>query len=381
MNSVKDCILANRTTEEMTGAASFYNEQGDIYLPLNTPISMSEFPTFDPHPTDAQSIAYGSIRDFRRQFLEDGITTIEYNENLFLPTFLKNLSAEKNVYGVIVEKQEEGQSRNSKFIFNPLHPLNAFLLSAGIIELPSSGKIHIFEFNERAQRYNASNEQKINRWEERLKDDYGKVFSYAPHILKGRFMQSQNASIPSSEVSALIDDPFLESINANIQLDKIVDDGVDEKLVSSLIIPTQFAIDGMVTPYYGMIFIKDVLEDGMRGYNLSPMYSGNINQSFSSDSYESSRRNGSRRNICVGSESLHSTRGWFTLSKININSMFFNDIIDMNQVLAFVEASKRLSNIIWEGIEEASLESSQTPDSTDDVDGIVIERNVETEEA
>jgi hypothetical protein len=110
-------------------------------------------------------------------------------------------------------------------------------------------------------------------------------------------------------------------------------------------------------PYYGIIAIDNPTGANATGFNLTPMISGNIHQKYrnSGESYARNRQNNaSERNICTGSESLTSVKGWFTLSKVNINSMFFGEIIEEGaRGVIYADIAKKISAEIWKAISEA----------------------------
>jgi hypothetical protein len=101
------------------------------------------------------------------------------------------------------------------------------------------------------------------------------------------------------------------------------------------------------------------------------MYSGNINQNGTEDVSPSHVfRSAETQNVCTGSESAILPKGWFTLSRINLTSMYYEKIVDMSSVLPFVEASKSVSHELWAAIcendmaaldEGEEVEAEETP--------------------
>jgi hypothetical protein len=358
MTSIKDIIDQNTFTDVDNNAINFFNEKGDIYLPFakslwKSQISSGIMPSFDPliRPDRINAIPFF---EFRETYLSNEITTITYNKSLSLPNMLRQLAENEGVYGVVIESNQMNKQESKKFIFNPLHPLNTFLIAAGLVKLPDEGKLHIFEFNQYAlgKLEDIRSSGQLKKELKHYKDEYSKLFSLAPHIIKDNIIMSQKSSINDSDITSLISDPFVETLTSVIKVTKREGSTTELDNVKSLVIPTQLAVDGgIITPYYGMLLVKSPTTSSATATSLTPMFSGNINLRLKHESsYEQVRNNTSTRNICVGSESVTSRKGWFTLSKVNISSMFFSDIVDSANVLAFVEVSKIISGEIWDGI-------------------------------
>lgn len=356
-NSAKEMIEANTFSDETDEKVSFFNDAGDIYVPIAKEYWKSNFPMMDPPEGSITTGVWNTFERFRDRMLSSNITTITFNEAVFLPTLLKQLGEENKVYGAVIENTDKFKGRASKFMFNPLHPINVFLIAAGVIKIPSSGKLHIFEYSDNAMEKFEENEESAKEFEKHYKDEYTKLFDkMAPKILKDRIVFSQKASINNSDVASIIENPFLESLTATIRLETKESESCSRDRIKSLIIPTQLAIDSMVTPYYGLMLIKNPTTPEAKGISLTPMHSGNLNNPPRSDrAYMSARNNPSSGNICVGSESIISRRGWFTLSKVNLGSMYYNNIIDNKSVLPFARASKKIAGEIWGTIEEEKL--------------------------
>jgi len=350
-NSLKEFIEQNTFEDQEEDKSNFFNDSGDIYIPHAKTYSIEdmnsgEFPSFDPE-NSGEASSWEDFYSFRSSYLSNDITTITFNETLFLPTFLKQLSENKEVYGVVLENTELTKSASKKFLFNPLHPVNAFLIAANLIEIPSRGKLHIFEYRENTGISKKATEEAVKYYER----EYSKLFDKSGTIINENIVMSQEANVPNSEVTSLIESPFIETINTKIKINRRAKDDKRSN-IKTLIVPTQLAIDSMVTPYYGLIHITDPASSNATAVSLSPMGSGNINSGYG---YSGQRGRRSTGNICVGSESYVSRKGWFTLSKINLGSMFHQDIVDLTNVLEFAQASKIIAGKIWATIEEEHL--------------------------
>jgi len=355
MASVKDLLKTNTFEEIQKDGISFFNDKGDIYLPLAT--RNFETPLFDP-PGRAQP-NFIDFREFRSMYLSKDITTITYDESISLPALLTKLAEEPSIYGVILEeKSKKSHSREDKFLFNPLHPLNTFLIASGIIDIPKEGKLHIFEWSGTSKSL-LENETKVNRFFEHYQKEYAKLFELAPHIIKEPIKRKRIASISNGDISSLIDFPFIEMINTDIMIEENTHAGRGNN-IKSFFIPTQLAIDSIATPYYGLIYMEK-RSGSPKGISLTPMYSGNIN-AFNGEErdYSENRARASSGNVCTGSYNNDSRKGWFTLSKVNLGSMFYPDIVDEKSAVYFAEASKQISGEIWKALRGEDVESSSS---------------------
>ncbi len=352
LNSVKDIITSNTHTQVSEDKCQFVSPEGDIYFPMSAKIkhggdtekSLPKFMT-DGDSTDSHLHSFNWFRD---TYLSDGITTISYNKSVFLPTLLKRLAQEDKTYGVIIQKDS--------YMINPLHPMVAFSITSGLLELPEEGELHIFEWNSSTVVDLENGRIRQHQSKKRFYiDEYQKTFGLFKYLIKESVVEKRTAFLSEDGVNKIINDPLLDDINVKVQVDvsSEVDRGSDN--IKSVIVPTQLAIGNVATPYYGMMLLQKPRGD-IVGYNLTPMMSGNLNQGMCEvDTYGDLESHTSSGNVCTGSESSTSPRGWSTLSKINLNSMFNDELVSENGLVSFVEASKEISASIWERIEKESL--------------------------
>jgi len=352
-SSVKDMIQKNTFESTADSSIQFINELGDIYIPYSRKFGPKEsgdnkIPRFAPEGDGGkrfESPVY--YQDFKRHYIDPNVTTINYNPSICLPTLLKQLSESPDVYGVVLQKKVGRKS----FDINPLHPMVSFLIMSGLMELPDEGKLHVFEYNSsgKAKTANALESTQGKRLTKSYMKDYEKFFAISGDIMRDPVKISQNASMRDSEISALIEDPFIENIqDITVNIKKNSDDQ-NLSSIRSLLIPNQLIMDGTVGPYYGISSITDPVNSRITGYGLGPMVTGNISMSHNDGrrSYNSFLGSADESNVCTGSETSTVPKGWFTLSKVNLNSMYYSDVIDSENVFAFIEASKKVSNDIW----------------------------------
>jgi hypothetical protein len=382
-SSLSDIVEQNTLNESLDDNVTFFDEKkGDIYIPLTkkfwrSQITDKKFPNFFPisqgkeNDLDPDDADYGGTinsNTFRRDYLKDQITTISFNKSLNLNIFLEQISNNENIYGVLIENTANSKSNTNKYMFNPLHPINAFMVLTGLIKLPEEGNLHIFEYNdysmEQLKEFKDNGNLEANI--EKYQSDYNNLFStISPFILDEKMIINQKAEVDDYDVTSIIDSPFLEAIDVEVNITKktVLSDGYSK--IKSMVIPTQMLASGIATPYYGLILVNKPTDyENLSGMQLSPMITGNINSSFRS-TYKEQLNFTCSGNICTGSQNPSTRKGWLTLSKVNLSSMFFDDIIDSRHVLQFATASKSVSNKIWKTI-CANMETEMEKAVSDD---------------
>lgn len=359
--SLKDMVQRNTFETVVSDQVQFVNDKGDIYIPYTKKYSAfrdgdNSFPKFIPGGHNGENPRMRDMiyfQDFKAEYIDPNITTISYNKAISISSMLKQLSAEPKVYGVVLQyARGRGKAHGS---INPMHPMVAFLIMAGLLELPEEGKLHIFEYKDsmvsRTSEFNATQKKEIDGY----KTDYEKFFAIAGDIHKEPVKIKQHSTISDSTISAVIDDPFIENINATVEIFKDTSGAGQTRDIKSLIVPNQLVMDGTASPYYGIANIIDPTHDNIKGVGLGPMVTGNISlhrNDGSDTTYPEFQRTANDHNVCTGSENSVIPRGWFTLSKVNLSSMYFSDVIDRDKVFPFIQASKDLSLDIWSAYED-----------------------------
>jgi hypothetical protein len=352
--------------ERGTTDVQFINDAGDIYLPYYSKIGPIEdgedkIPLFLPKGnTDARFGNLVSFPNFRNDYIKDQVTTINFDENFSLTSLLKQLSENKAIYGVVLQS---GTGRNS-FAMNPLHPMVAFMVVSGLYKMPTSGKLHIFELTELGQtkmnQESAEKNQKIDSYVA----DYQKFFSLTPKLVRNPVIIRQSATITDSSLDTIAGGPFIESIQelqVTVEKKSEEEGGIDK--IQSIIIPTQLIVDSTFAPYYGVANVTSPTNGRLSGCSLSPMATGNINRNRNTgDKYLGSI--GHEGNVCAGSESPSTPKGWFTLSRVNLNSLHYHDILDEIEVFPWIEASKKISRGIW-AVEEEKEQTASSEEASD----------------
>jgi hypothetical protein len=371
LNSLKEMAASNVYDETKSEGISFINKNGDIYLPFDNNLLFSGVS----HSTDAlklSSFEYDDADMWRTSqytFIEDyvsgQVTTIKYDETVYLPSLLEELASAENIYGVIVQK--EG------YMFNPLHPINAYMIALGFHELPTTGELHVFEWKKSIIKKIKEEEssRSIQKKKKYYKKEYQRLLEVIPDTLIKDMTTHfhQTVDIREKDIDLLVEQPFIERLETGISITK--KETGDTNKVKSVLIPTQITIGSMATPYYGLIYLKDATSSNLKGFSFTPMYSGNINQTGEEDASPGQVfRSAETQNVCTGSESAILPKGWFTLSRVNLTSMYYEKIVDMGSVLPFVEASKSVSHELWAAIcendmaaldEGEEVEAEETP--------------------
>jgi hypothetical protein len=341
-------ITRNNIDEIKDDSIQFIDQKrGDIYIPYSESYSVineKNFPKFIPGGAESGSRIEGAsqFQEWAEEFICPDITTVTYDKSISLPSLLKQLADEPSVYGVVLQKSE------GVYAINPLHPIVAFLVSAGLLVLPDEGKLHIFEWREEKQKM-IKEEIDSSHIDSYIKD-YADFFATAPYIIKKHTMIRQRAYISDKGISEIIQHPFVDVLQTSIKIDREdTPEEDDYENISSLVIPHQLVANGILSPYYGISLIQSPTDGNIKGLPLGPMISGNIDlyKFHDGDSFISVHRSATTGNVCAGAQSAYNPRGWFTLSRVNLNSMFYNNIISRNHVFSFVEASKKVTSDIW----------------------------------
>jgi hypothetical protein len=357
LNSARDMIVRNNIEELIDAEVQFVNNSGDVYIPLSKGYTArpdgTDFPLFIPGgiQENPDFKRPDSFQNFRSYFIDSEITTLSYDKSISLASLLKQLADEPSIYGVVLQKTEGDYS------VNPLHPIIAFLVSAGLMQLPDEGKLHIFEWKKSKikEMEELTNQSHIDSY---IKD-FEKFFSISPYIINDPITVKQWANINDNEVTSIIEDPFIENLQATIRVHRGNTGNTDLDKISSLVIPHHLISDGVLFPYYGISLIGSPTNSNIKGVGLGPMVTGNISLAHDDGdrSFTSFYGSANTSNVCTGSENSIVPKGWFTLSRVNLNSMYYNDVISYKYVHSFITASKKVASDIWQvAIDEQKAE-------------------------
>lgn len=212
--------------------------------------------------------------------------------------FLKGLASTDtlDVYGILINLGSDKR-------LNPLHPLVAQAISTGVIRLPDTFEVII---------YPMTKEQKISQ--KGLETNVTAAVS----ILNFTNENGQTAREVIKPKNSLYSDinnlaKTTDPLNFTVEFQS-----KESSTMRNVITPVQFASDGVVTPYYGIIQ-SEHRESGYRSQQLSPMLSGNI-------------QTGSTEfgTTCTGDLSSSRYSSLHVLNGLNLNSAYFKDTVSVS---------------------------------------------------
>ena len=357
--TVNDIINANMSSVQNRGGGSFINEDGDIYIPLNMPSDPNQeaIPRFLKRG-DSLTGSNIEFSDFRGRFLSDNITTLKFNKSISLAVLLEQLASDKTIYGCLL--------KSGSFIINPLHPMLSFMIVAGLITLPEEGELHIFPYSQEGMNKVPNSDSNAMR---DYKKEYEKFFALAPNIILDEQQIRHEPIIDESQLEMISARPLWSELRkVNVRVRRTITSTGDNP--GGILVPLQIAADGILTPYYGVAAIDDPTSS-VRGYNLSPMRTGNINRGASR---MLERQSG---NVCTGDENSSRKSGWLTLSRVNLNSMFYGTIVNTSETFEFVESSKQICKEIWSAV--AAKERAELQEAIGET--VTVEEQAELQEA
>ena len=232
------------------------------------------------------------------------------------------------LYGILLKKDG--------IFINPFHPLIAQSLvrkhekKEATAEykalLDNQYKVFIYTYND-----TNINDSNIDLNHDKLKD------TFKDHIFKVLAMLEQSFS-SSYIITSVNNTRTHSSSELTPYIYRSLEYNYIEKFTDEMnkydinIEPVQLVNNGLVYPYYGIVAQKHSASTSIRGYQLSPMLSPNINN-FSGyinknndgvESYEISAGS-----VCTGNLRNNSEAGWLSLNHANLNSSYFKNILSV----------------------------------------------------
>jgi len=285
-------------SEESTERLEIINDKGDIVIPIKNDwnkiieVVKNYNDVFDSY----SSIEYFTAGTFYDN-VSDKVLKLKVTLEKALEIGIQILDTTNKFAGMLFIADVDGD----ELLINPMHP--GTLLS--ILKSPkkekllnTKGTVMIFEF--------------LNEVEKNL-EEYNKAIELNAIIAAytwNSFTETAKLSSRVVEEEKNFDDVFsLALISGKIKIER-------KAVIPSIIVPFQIISKGMVLPYFGWGTIK-TSGGGIQGISLPGNLSGNLKANHDS------REN----NVCTGSHDNNTYRGWQTLSKINMNSMWFSEII------------------------------------------------------
>jgi len=237
-----------------------------------------------------------------------------------LPFLFKILNEEdKNFGGMLFINSETG------FMLNPLHPLIFAKILRGEIETPKEFDIFIYEFE------NENNYNYMKNWQDN--GDWSSNFDYYD-IEKYRQENENKIIIEALKMHSIMFEIYSEYNNPNIKnkikivgsqknFDTVYDlYNIDSEItvekeseIQTIMIPLQIITKGEILPYIGYTAVNK----NIRTVALPGNATGNLNHAA----------HGGEKQVCTGDKPNNIIEGWYTLSKINANSVWYKTYINV----------------------------------------------------
>jgi len=297
------------------------NNEGDVLMPLKANVEFNKIKDalkqtkyFDKSFSENDFYNY---KDFMSEYVSDKVKILK-NINLvkFLKVFVKELFENKRFYGCIITDEDN-------FYLNISHPLILkYLKDKQYKDLPKKFTALFFEIPE----------SKIKEFD---KD----IFSAAiqRHLI---FTKLYGLVTETARAEIKIIDEYLSheshfEINSYLKIEKRLS-------INEILIPLQIATKGEMIPWFGYALINAKGQ----GFSSIDFATGNIADHsgwYSSDA-----------EICTGDYNRYTLTGWYTLSKINLNSMFNSFIINKTTWFEALKSAHEINKLILQN-QEAEL--------------------------
>ena len=287
------------------------NNKGDVVIPLNKSYNdlkniLNE--VFNDIGDEQLTIRGGNhdnfiyYGDFFEYYIDDKVKKLRdvtFEEGLLLALQLKNEDP-KFAGCIFIGNNESGDD----LIINPLHPAIAqyIMNSDENFEeyMSKTGTFMYFNF----KKDKILNEDRMNKARE--------IHDVGMLLFTENFMESAKSEVQVRNRTENFSDIFaIADINASIEIDI-------RSSIPSALIPFQILSRGELVPYFGWGLINTNGDEETRGFSFPGLLSGNIKSNYYSSSDQ----------VCTGNKSNNAYNGWQTLSKVNVNSMWFNHVIN-----------------------------------------------------
>ena len=294
----------------------------------------------DPHHLDFDG------RDFDINQIDTKMTYIDAIK--FIHALYK--SSPDTIYGVMLS------TGNNKF-FNPLHPLNA----QAFVRKYSMDK-HESEFMTESSKaiytviiYSYKDKLSLKKYNERLfVKQYENLFM--SHLLSVLALMDNQKRITTKITQVYTLSQTKGSINPNLydtatfdilkySYDIIENPSSNEYPGDVYIQPVQLINTGLAYPFYGITAVKYIPGDSARGYQLSPMQSCNVGESYAYKAKDGSVEVPAG-SVCTGNYNNRSPEGRATLNHANLSSAFFNSVMSTG-AYTFADTCVKLSLSIY----------------------------------
>lgn len=262
----------------------------------NSALTFATTSTFDSSSIKALlPSARNSLPEFQRTHInmsQLAKTTLDLEQ---LKQFINNFSNTERleIYGIMINLE------NGKRL-NPLHPLIAQAIVSGNIQLPETFDVIVYPMQKEQKITTAGLEKNVTAVVE-LVNFLNQNGQTAYENIKPKhsvFTDIQNISKLADPLEYVVEFQSAEST-----------------VMNNVITPVQYATDGVITPYYGVVQSVH-RSDGYVSHQLSPMLSGNINTTGMSFG-----------NTCTGDLSNKRYANLHVLNGFNMSSAYTLDTV------------------------------------------------------
>ena len=296
--------------------------EGDVLFPLNNEIDFEKLKR-KIKKTSKDEIVHTEVKMSYNKFMNDFISdkvriAKDLNIEKFFKLFVKELYSNSKFYGCIITDEDE-------FYLNISHPLILKELKDSKYEkLPENFSAIFFEV-----------EDNLNIDEKRFAEVFKRTLMFT-NLYKDLNKDNLNMKSDIYDTREVYDmNGFydLNSTDAGVTIETSISD-------TTFLVPLQIATKGEMVPYFGYaLFASDAV-----GFSSPDFMTGNISNHGGWESDDSI--------ICTGDYEKRTLEGWYTLSKINLNSMYTDYIINTDTWKEATKTAHEMCKLILEDKED-----------------------------
>ena len=272
------------------------NEKGDVLIPssltsndiydINEKISFSMNCNEEDNYINVDRL-FDAISDRVKTLKNvDNVKGLEFIFKFFMKNYKNNKFA-----GILIF--------NDDFVMNITHPLNLWLLRNEKIKLPEKFNIFIFEFKEEIP------------LKEKIVEDAYKMHALYLTLFTQHIIEKAEYRIKIIRSETDFRDIYsLAATEAYVKIEKEMSHNFN-----TVLFPLQILSRGELIPYAGWGAID--VSDDIRAIDTHGLITGNLKGYHYSDS----------QSVCTGNKPTNSIEGWYTLSKVNVNSTWFSNYV------------------------------------------------------
>ncbi len=315
---IKEKIQKN---SEDTYHIDIINNEGDTLMPLKTKIDFNKIKEAIKN-TNYFNIQFNednfyNYKKFMSEIISDRVKILkDINILKFMKIFAKELFANQKFYGCIITDEKD-------FFLNISHPLILkYLKDKEYKGLPEKFTAMFFEIKE-------------NELREIDKDVFAATMQRHIIFTKLYSMITENAKGEIKIIDEYLSHESHFDIASYIKIEKRLN-------IEDMLIPLQIATRGEMIPWFGYALINSK----GKGFSSVDFVTGNI--------AEDSGWDNSNADICTGDFNRQTLPGWYTMSKINLNSMYHSHIVNKKTWFEALKSAHEIDKLILQN-QEAEL--------------------------